>query len=74
MTIKFFLFLLIAFFFIRFVLRFLLPVFKLTKMTHSHLNNLREKVDHLQQNQHQQPKSRPQAKVDGEYIEYEEVK
>lgn len=70
---KFVLFLIIFFFIIRFVLRFIMPVIKMTRMTQYQMNEMKKKMEGMQQqgpvNQNQQRKQ-----VDGDYIEYEEVK
>ncbi len=50
-------------------MRFLLPIMKMTRMTHQHMNDMRKKMDEMQQ-----PKARPAKRVDGDYIDYEEVK
>lgn len=70
MVFKFVLFLFIIFLLIRFVMRFLLPIMKMTRMTHKHMNDMRQKMDNMQQ----QNNSTKQRRVDGDYIDYEEVK
>jgi hypothetical protein len=70
MILRFVLFLLILFLLLRFVMRFVLPVMKITRMTHSHMNDMRRKMEEMEQKQRApQPK-----RVDGDYIDYEEVK
>jgi len=69
MIFRFVLFLIVLYLVIRFVMRFLLPVMKLTSMTHSHMKDMRNKMNEMQQRQHTPPK-----RVDGDYIDYEEVK
>ena len=51
-------------------MRFLLPIMKMTRMTHQHMNDMRKKMDEMQQG------STPHTakRVDGDYIDYEEVK
>jgi hypothetical protein len=51
-------------------MRFVLPIMKMTRMTHQHMNDMRKKVDEMQQQQTTQKHKR----VDGDYIDYEEVK
>jgi hypothetical protein len=70
MIFKFVLFLFILFLVIRFAMRFVLPIMKMTRMTHQHMNDMRKKVDEMQQKQTTQKHKR----VDGDYIDYEEVK
>ncbi|MFA6057629.1 MAG: hypothetical protein WC756_05495 [Taibaiella sp.] len=70
MIFRFVLFLFILFLVIRFVMRFVLPIMKMTRMTHQHMNDMRKKVDEMQQQQTTQKHKR----VDGDYIDYEEVK
>jgi len=70
MIIRFVLFLFILFLVIRFIMRFVMPIMKLTRMTHSHMNDMRKKMEDMQQ---QVNTPRPK-RVDGDYIDYEEVK
>ncbi len=70
MIFRFVLFLLILFLVIRFVMRFVLPVMKITRMTHSHMNDMRRKMEEMEQKQN----APRQKRVDGDYIDYEEVK
>ncbi len=74
MILRFFLFLLIFFVVIRFVLRFLLPVFKITRMTHQKMNEMKKQMDHMQGNPGSGAKTRQKKQVEGDYIEFEEVK
>lgn len=72
MLFKIFLFLLLLFLIIRFAMRFLFPVLKLTRMTHQKMNEMKQKMDHMES-----ASSRPAAKrknLEGDYIDYEEVK
>lgn len=66
---------LVLFFIARFVLRFVLPVIRVTRQAQSSINDLRSRMEAMQQ---QQPSAQPDNKqrpaVDGEYIDYEEVK
>jgi signal transduction histidine kinase len=43
---------------------------KMTRMTHQHMNDMRKKMDEMQQGN----TSRTAKRVDGDYIDYEEVK
>ena len=71
MEVRIILFVIIAYFVIRFVNRYLLPILKITKMTHHQMSEMRKKMDNMEQQQQQQKQSR---RVDGDYIDYEEVK
>lgn len=70
MIFRFVLFLFILFLVIRFAMRFVLPIMKMTRMTHQHMNDMRKKVDEMQQQQ----TTTKHKRVDGDYIDYEEVK
>lgn len=72
MIIRFVLFLVILFFLARFVLRFLLPIMKMTRMTHQHMNDMRKKMDEMQQGDNN--RQNQNKRVEGDYIDYEEVK
>ena len=56
----------------RFVVRFLFPVFHITKVTSERMRQMQKQMEEMQQksNANQSP---PQAK-EGDYIDYEEVK
>lgn len=69
MIVRFVVFLVILFLVLRFVMRFILPIMKMTRMTHQHMNDMRKKMDEMQQGGSRQTK-----KVEGDYIDYEEVK
>lgn len=71
MIIRFVLFLVILFLVIRFAMRFVLPIMKMTRMTHAHMNDMRKKMDEMQQQKQTPPRPK---RVDGDYIDYEEVK
>lgn len=70
---KFVLFLIIFFFIIRFVLRFIMPVIKMTRMTQYQMNEIKKKMEGMQQQGPVNP-NQQRKQVDGDYIEYEEVK
>lgn len=67
---RFVLFLLIIFLLIRFMMRFLLPVFKITRMTHQKMNEMKKQMDQMQHN----TGKRSGKHIDGDFIEYEEIK
>jgi len=68
MEVRIILFAVIVYMVYRFATRYLAPILKITRMTHSHMNDMRRKMEHMEQQQ--QHKKR----VDGDYIDYEEVK
>lgn len=53
-------------------MRFLLPIMKVTRMTHQHMNDMRKKMEEMQQGNSTRPQQH--KRVDGDYIDYEEVK
>ncbi|WP_162902728.1 hypothetical protein [Taibaiella koreensis] len=69
MIVRIVLFLVVLFLVLRFLMRFILPIMKMTRMTHQHMTDMRKKMDEMQQGQARQTK-----RVDGDYIDYEEVK
>lgn len=54
-------------------MKYVAPVFQMTRAAQSKLRQMQEQMEQMQQ---QQPKQnqRPNKAVDGEYIDYEEVK
>lgn len=64
-------FLLVFSLIVRFVLRFLIPVSKMTRMTRQHMNELQQKMDAANQHADKMNKSK---RVEEDYIDYEEVK
>ncbi len=71
MIFRFVLFLVLLFLAIRFVMRFLMPIMKMTRMTHHHMNDMRKKMEEMQG---KQPNDHQPKRVEGDYIDYEEVK
>ena len=69
---KMFVLLLVIFFLVRFILKFLLPVIRVVRTTQMHMADMKKKMDHMQESK--AAPQRPAKSVDGEYIEYEEVK
>lgn len=57
----------------RFIFRFVLPIFMVTKAAQDKLNQMQQKMDEMQREQEAKNKraSRP---IEGDYIDYEEVK
>jgi type II secretory pathway component PulM len=58
---------------LRFVFRFLLPVFQITRSAQQKMKQMQEQMNEMQQAQTHPPKARPTTRP-GDYIEYEEVK
>lgn len=65
---KLLIFLLIAYFVLRFVLKYILPIAKITKGMRQQMNNIQDQMNQQQAQQNQK------KRVDGEFIDYEEVK
>lgn len=82
MTFKTAVILVILFFVIRFFLRFLIPIIKVTRQAKQGIEDLKSQMESMQQQQYgadpfstkAQSQPKPQATIDGEYIDYEEVK
>ncbi len=72
MLFRIFLFLLLLFLIIRFVMRFLFPVLKLTRMTHQKMNEMKQQMDNMGNTS--RPAAAKPKKLEGDYIDYEEVK
>lgn len=68
-----FVLLLAIFFLLRFILKFLLPVVRVVRNTQMHMQDMKRRMDHMQEGQNAAPKHQSK-RVDGEYIDYEEVK
>lgn len=74
---KWFFICLFLFFLIRFVLKIVLPILRVTRMTHAKMNEMKHAMQNMAQQQESHFKAEQtvsQKKVDGEYIEFEEVK
>lgn len=62
------------YFLFRFIVRFVIPVARVTRMASSRMREMQDQMNQMQQqanNPNPAPKPKP---VDGEYIDYEEVK
>jgi hypothetical protein len=44
---------------------------KMTRMTHAHMNDMRKKMNEMEQQKQAPPRPK---RVDGDYIDYEEIK
>jgi uncharacterized membrane protein (DUF106 family) len=58
---------------LRFVFRFLLPVIHVTGEAKKRMSHMQKQMEDLQKQQQRQQPSRS-SKIEGDYIEYEEVK
>jgi hypothetical protein len=57
---------------LRFVTRFVLPIFQVTSMTQDRLRQMQQQMDNMQKKNAAPEKQK--KSVDGDYIDYEEVK
>lgn len=58
----------------RFIIKYVAPIFQMTRMAQSRMKQMQDQMEQMQQKE-QPKKNTSQAKaVDGEYIDYEEVK
>jgi type II secretory pathway component PulM len=59
----------------RFFTRFVLPVAKMTRTAKEQMQRMQQQMQDMQQQQQAQPKATTASRhIDGDYIEYEEVK
>ena len=58
----------------RIVFYYILPVFRITSAASSHMRRMQEQMKEMEQKMNEQPKQAKQANIDGDYIDYEEVK
>lgn len=72
MILKFLIFSILITLVIRFVVRFILPIFKISQMAHQRIDEVNKRMEQMQR---QQSKSSKRKKPDGgEYIDFEEIK
>lgn len=57
----------------RFIVRFVFPVVKMTRVAQDRLRQMQQQMDEMQQQQATPPKQQQKVK-EGDYIDYEEVK
>lgn len=82
MTFKTIIGLVLLFFIGRFLLRVIIPIVRVTKATQKSMNNLRDQMQNMQNNQGyaqnnntaEQSSKKPRPEIEGEYIEFEEIK
>lgn len=67
MIFRILLLLFIGYFLVRFILRFVLPVVRMVSATQKQMRNLNDKMDQMK-------KTESKKKIDGDYIDFEEVK
>jgi uncharacterized membrane protein (DUF106 family) len=58
---------------VRFIFRFVLPVFRITSTVQDRMRQMQQQMNDMQQNNTPPAQPKPK-KVDGDYIDYEEVK
>lgn len=54
--------------------RFIAPFFRMSAAAHDRINDIKKQMDQMQQQQNTAFKEQQKKQVDGEYIEYEELK
>ena len=61
---------------LRFLGRYILPIFRITSAANSQMRQMQEKMKEMEQQMNQAPKPAQAKKVkkDGDYIDYEEVR
>lgn len=59
---------------LRFVARFVFPVFQVTRMAQQKMKEMQQQMEQMQQNANQPPQQAPPKMKEGDYIDYEEVK
>lgn len=57
----------------RFIVRFVFPILKITRITQSKLRQMQQQMEEMQQQKNAPQKQNNQVK-EGDYIEYEEIK
>lgn len=65
--------LVIIFLIARFVMRYVMPIILVTKTAHDKLSEMQKRMEQMQQEQERATKKKNRS-VDGDYIDYEEVK
>lgn len=81
MTLKTIILFLILFLALRFLLKFLLPIIAVTRQTQRSINDLKSQMESMagqgnaaKDYSHKPTSNNTSKKIDGEYIDYEEVK
>jgi hypothetical protein len=76
MILKFIIWSIVITLILRFVFRFLFPVMTMTKVAQERIMQMQQQMEDMQrrQNAPAQPTANPKKNIDGDYIDYEEVK
>lgn len=76
MILKFIIWSIVLTLIVRFVFRFLFPVMTMTKVAQEKMMQMQQQMEDMQrrQNAASQPKASAKKNIDGDYIDYEEVK
>ncbi len=64
--------LIIVFLIFRFVIKYIVPIFQMTRVAKEKLSQMQENMEDMQRKQNKSGNT--QRNIDGEYIDYEEVK
>lgn len=56
----------------RIITRFILPILNMSRMVHQKMDAFKKQVDDMQQRPAKEERSKP--RIEGEYIDYEEIK
>jgi hypothetical protein len=72
MFIKFLIMLMLGAVLYRIITRFILPIVGMSRMVHQKMDAIKKQVDDMQQKPSKEERSKP--RIDGEYIDYEEIK
>ena len=59
---------------LRVVVRYILPVFRLTSMASDQMRKMQDQMNEMNRRQQDQPQNRTKGKKEGDYIDYEEVR
>ena len=58
----------------RVVIRFILPVFRITSMASDQMRKMQEQMKEMDRKVNEQNNARPKVRKEGDYIDYEEVR
>ncbi len=59
---------------LRVVIRFILPVFRITSMANEQMRKMQEQMKEMDRKVNEQNTARPKVRKEGDYIDYEEVR
>ena len=68
--IKFLIFLIAAVFVIRIIARVVLPLFNMTRMAHERIDRIKKQMNNMQK----QNENKRKPRIEGDYVDYEEIK